>query len=113
MLPKSLDEKVARLHLAKIGVKLTELRDDQADYIGVKRKARSRRSLPVLDARPDAEARRDSGTTPGSPAALDRKLIAASEHPVRAVPLAQEFVDCRCAALLLRQVCNPTRSHPK
>ena len=34
-LPKVLDEKVARLHLAKIGVKLTELRKDQADYIGV------------------------------------------------------------------------------
>jgi adenosylhomocysteinase len=34
-LPKKLDEKVARLHLAKIGVKLTELRDDQAAYIGV------------------------------------------------------------------------------
>tara|TARA_B100000787_G_scaffold61923_1_gene45427 strand:- start:5189 stop:6505 length:1317 start_codon:yes stop_codon:yes gene_type:complete len=36
MLPKYLDEKVARLHLAKIGVELTELRVDQADYIGVK-----------------------------------------------------------------------------
>jgi adenosylhomocysteinase len=36
-LPKTLDEKVARLHLAKIGVKLTELRKDQADYIGVKK----------------------------------------------------------------------------
>jgi adenosylhomocysteinase len=36
VLPKSLDEKVARLHLAKIGIKLTELRKDQADYIGVK-----------------------------------------------------------------------------
>src|SRR5438270_490847 len=36
VLPKSLDEKVARLHLAKIGAKLTELRKDQADYIGVK-----------------------------------------------------------------------------
>jgi adenosylhomocysteinase len=34
-LPKQLDEKVARLHLAKIGVKLTELRPDQAEYIGV------------------------------------------------------------------------------
>ena len=31
MLPKSLDEKVARLHLAKIGVKLTKLRPDQAE----------------------------------------------------------------------------------
>ena len=36
VLPKSLDEKVAMLHLAKIGVNLTELRKDQADYIGVK-----------------------------------------------------------------------------
>jgi len=34
-LPKALDEKVARLHLAKIGVKLTQLRPDQAEYIGV------------------------------------------------------------------------------
>src|SRR5881296_4124209 len=36
VLPKSLDEKVARLHLAKVGARLTELRKDQADYIGVK-----------------------------------------------------------------------------
>jgi len=35
VLPKVLDEKVARLHLKKIGAHLTELRDDQADYIGV------------------------------------------------------------------------------
>ncbi|WP_147677238.1 adenosylhomocysteinase [Algibacter pacificus] len=35
MLPKHLDEKVAKLHLAKIGVELTELREDQATYIGV------------------------------------------------------------------------------
>ncbi|MBT8309433.1 MAG: adenosylhomocysteinase [Flavobacteriaceae bacterium] len=35
MLPKHLDEKVAKLHLSKIGVELTELRKDQADYIGV------------------------------------------------------------------------------
>ncbi len=35
MLPKHLDEEVARLHLAKIGVELTELSKDQADYIGV------------------------------------------------------------------------------
>jgi len=34
-LPKHLDEKVARLHLDKIGVKLTKLSDKQADYIGV------------------------------------------------------------------------------
>jgi adenosylhomocysteinase len=34
-LPKHLDEKVARLHLAKIGAKLTKLRPDQSAYIGV------------------------------------------------------------------------------
>ncbi len=35
VLPKHLDEEVARLHLEKIGAKLTTLRDEQADYIGV------------------------------------------------------------------------------
>jgi len=36
MLPKTLDEEVARLHLKKLGVKLTKLTKKQADYIGVK-----------------------------------------------------------------------------
>jgi adenosylhomocysteinase len=35
VLPKKLDEKVARLHLAKLGAKLTQLTKEQADYIGV------------------------------------------------------------------------------
>jgi adenosylhomocysteinase len=35
VLPKKLDEEVARLHLAKLGVKLTKLSQKQADYIGV------------------------------------------------------------------------------
>ncbi len=35
VLPKQLDEEVARLHLQKLGVKLTVLKPDQADYIGV------------------------------------------------------------------------------
>jgi len=35
VLPKHLDEEVARLHLAKIGAKLTKLTKDQADYIGI------------------------------------------------------------------------------
>ncbi|MDP2733952.1 MAG: adenosylhomocysteinase, partial [Hoeflea sp.] len=35
ILPKHLDEKVARLHLDKIGAKLTELKTEQANYIGV------------------------------------------------------------------------------
>jgi adenosylhomocysteinase len=35
VLPKKLDEKVARLHIGKLGVKLTALSKDQADYIGV------------------------------------------------------------------------------
>ena len=35
VLPKALDEKVARLHLGKLGAKLTTLSKDQAAYIGV------------------------------------------------------------------------------
>ena len=35
VLPKHLDEKVARLHLKKVGARLTELTDEQAAYIGV------------------------------------------------------------------------------
>jgi adenosylhomocysteinase len=35
VLPKQLDEKVARLHLGKVGAKLTKLKPDQAEYIGV------------------------------------------------------------------------------
>merc|ERR1712186_33591 len=36
LLPKELDEKVARLHLPALGAQLTELTKEQADYIGVK-----------------------------------------------------------------------------
>ena len=35
MLPKILDEKVARLHLGQLGVRLTKLTPTQAEYIGV------------------------------------------------------------------------------
>ena len=35
VLPKHLDEKVARLHLEKVGAKLTKLSEDQAQYISV------------------------------------------------------------------------------
>ena len=35
VLPKELDEEVARLHLEQLGVKLTRLTQEQADYIGV------------------------------------------------------------------------------
>ena len=37
VLPKHLDEKVARLHLAKIGVVLDELTTEQADYLGIEK----------------------------------------------------------------------------
>ena len=37
ILPKHLDEKVARLHLAKLGARLTELSDEQAGYIGIEK----------------------------------------------------------------------------
>ena len=38
VLPKHLDEKVASFHLKKVGAKLTELTDKQAEYIGVDKK---------------------------------------------------------------------------
>jgi adenosylhomocysteinase len=38
VLPKNLDEKVAKLHLEKVGVKLTKLSEEQAKYIGVSKK---------------------------------------------------------------------------
>ena len=38
VLPKELDEKVARLHLDQLGVHLTELQQDQADYLGIRTK---------------------------------------------------------------------------
>ena len=37
VLPKHLDEKVAMMHLKRVGAKLTKLDKDQADYIGVSR----------------------------------------------------------------------------
>jgi adenosylhomocysteinase len=39
VLPKHLDEKVARLHLERIGVRLTAITQEQADYIGVPARA--------------------------------------------------------------------------
>ncbi len=49
VLPKHLDEKVAQLHLAKLGVKLTTLTDAQAKYIGVSAGwSVQARSLPLL-----------------------------------------------------------------
>jgi adenosylhomocysteinase len=38
VLPKHLDEKVAYLHLDKLGAKLTKLSDDQADYLNINKK---------------------------------------------------------------------------
>ena len=48
-LPKHLDEKVAMLHLDKLGVKLTKLSKEQADYIGVPQPARSSRITIAIE----------------------------------------------------------------
>ena len=52
VLPKHLDEKVARLHLKKVGAMLTELTDEQAAYIGVPSRARTRPTPTAIE--PDA-----------------------------------------------------------
>ena len=63
-LPKHLDEKVARLHLARIGVKLTELRPEQAAYIGVDAAGPLQaRALPLLK-RHRLALRREAAATP-------------------------------------------------
>ncbi len=49
-LPKQLDEKVAALHLDKIGVKLTSLTDEQSKYLNVPKNGRSSRSTTAIDA---------------------------------------------------------------
>ena len=59
VLPKHLDEKVAALHLDKLGVKLTKLSDKQAAYIGVTQRGPVQaRSLPLLSIARNAEAGR-------------------------------------------------------
>ncbi len=57
-LPKHLDEKVAVLHLDKLGAKLTKLRPEQADYIGVPARARSSRTTTATE---HAKSRIDIG----------------------------------------------------
>ena len=59
-LPKILDEKVARLHLGKIGVKLTELRTKQSDYITIPRRARTSRIPIATEVRLDRHDKRAS-----------------------------------------------------
>ena len=54
VLPKHLDEMVARLHLGRIGAKLTELSQEQADYINVPVEGRS---SPTTTATDRAESR--------------------------------------------------------
>ena len=68
-LPKHLDEKVARLHLDALGVRLTELTEEQADYLGVPATGRTSPSTTATE-----RARRDPGTpvVPGSRRASGR-----------------------------------------
>ena len=70
VLPKILDEKVARLHLDKLGARLTELSAEQADYIGVdkegpyKREGASYEWGPALSARSRAGPPRKENPSP-------------------------------------------------
>ena len=48
----SLDEKVARLHLKKVGAMLTELTDAQAAYIGVNKSGPQARPIPTATEKP-------------------------------------------------------------
>ena len=56
VLPKHLDEKVARLHLDALGVKLTKLTDEQADYLGVDPGAPTSPSTTATERSPATQA---------------------------------------------------------
>ena len=58
VLPKKLDEEVARLHLEKIGAKLTTLTDDQADYISVPLRGPTSPKPIAIDQRPGNKRQR-------------------------------------------------------
>ena len=67
VLPKHLDEKVARLHLTKIGAQLTKLTPEQADYLGLNVDGPYKAgSLPLLGKRSEASAtqRQDPNGSP-------------------------------------------------
>ena len=82
VLPKHLDEKVAALHLDKLGVKLTQLSQRQADYIGVPRRGAVQAgplSL-LIPARSTCNDRAAGGTVPRRPCCIFRRtrIIASS-----------------------------------
>ena len=80
--PKHLDEKVARLHLDKLGVKLTKLTEEQADYLGVPSRARTSPTTTATRA-PEVRGPR-CGARPGGAGAhrMDRASDAgAALHP--------------------------------
>ena len=59
-LPKKLDEEVARLHLEKIGVKLTTLTPKQAEYLGVPVEGRTSRTITATSFRQEPFARKET-----------------------------------------------------
>ena len=74
ILPKELDEKVARLQLGKLGAELTELTDEQAKYIGVAKRDRTRPSTTATRRGHSRRAR--VGVGPPHRLALQRPRVA-------------------------------------
>ena len=85
VLPKHLDEKVARLHLDALGVKLTELTPEQADYLGVPATARTSRTTTAT--RRNASDRKTattcSGRGSGEGGSVDRLSASAGSEGAR------------------------------
>ena len=105
VLPKTLDEKVARLHLDKIGVKLTKLSDKQSSYIGIPVSgAVQDGSVPLL--RAHAGAQGCAGNT------LTRKPIGFPEKPKKLrliAPLAGATPPPPSAVCAVRHGVSPSR----
>ena len=82
VLPKHLDEKVAALHLAKLGVELTKLTDEQASYIGVAHQRPVQgRALSVLIERGCASSRTSSPSDGGRRGAARLPIVNNSLSP--------------------------------
>ena len=95
VLPKSLDEKVARLHLAKIGVKLTELRPGPGRvYRRQAGRPVQERSLPVLSLRSAIRSTGKDSTRPRS----DPGLFAGADDAICSSPLKNINPPCRAEA---------------
>ena len=109
MLPKHLDEEVARLHLDHLGVKLTKLTKEQADYLGVPAgRTLQAGTLPVLTLVRNRRSGRSAGLQPCLPAGAALKDCATYCYCARSSPCLVDRRMCSIASRLRRSTIERT-----